>query len=520
MSQLGAFGQKAVAQGKDAFAHARYRGGMKRIKTLYQSPKALLAMGALLLVASQMRFGIGILAWVAPVPWLQYLRITAGWKSRLAFVGVTWLAWSAAVLKIVTAPVPAAMSLLFGTGIALALMAPFLGANWIRRRLGENAGTVGFASLMVAGEWTMHALLPLGVWGTAANTQVDNLALLQVASITGVHGVSFLVYIVASVLERASCVERPSFGSAALVTTLLVVGGVAYGQARLASASGSAKQTQLVAAVGTDSMVGTSPALPTSEDLARVEAGLFERTTQAAHAGAKLVVWTEAATMSYPQDEPALQERLGNLAATLRINLVAGYVVPLQERPLLYENKYVFFRDDGTMDHTYFKHRPVPGEPAVQGEGEMPRVELEGGSVVGGAICYDYDFPRVALANAERHLDLVALPSSDWRGIDPIHTQMAALRAIEGGHSIVRSTRFGLSAGIDPWGRIRGWNSHWDNERRVLLVELPLRGVSTIYARLGDWFPLSALLASLALFGFAGLGRRFGSSARSKDMDS
>ncbi|MCP4448153.1 MAG: hypothetical protein GY811_22870 [Myxococcales bacterium] len=476
---------------------------MKRIKALYQSPLALLAMGALLLIASQVRFGVGALAWVAPVPWLQYLRITQGWKSRLAFVGVAWLAWVLAIMKIVTAPVPAVMSLAFGTGIGLMLIAPYLGASWIRRRLGENAATLGFASFMVVGEWIMHVLLPLGVWGSAANTQLDNLALLQVASIAGVHGVSFLVYAVASVLERASCRERQSFASAALVVTLLVVGAVAFGQVRLVSASGSARQTQLVAAVGTDSMVGTSPTLPTPEELARVEAGLFARTTQAAQAGAELVVWTEAATMSEPAHEPAFQRRLGNLAATLGVNLVAGYVVPLQESPLLYENKYVFFRDDGTMDHTYLKHRPVPGEPAVRGEGEMPRVELEGGAAVGGAICYDYDFPRVALANAERRLDLVALPSSDWRGIDPIHTEMARLRAIEGGHSILRSTRFGLSAGIDPWGRIRGWNSHWDNDRRVLLVELPRRGVSTIYARLGDWFPVSALVASFALFGFA-----------------
>lgn len=476
--------------------------GMKRIKTLYQSPIALLVMGALLLVASQMRFGIGVLAWVAPVPWLQYLRTTRGFRSRLAFVGVAWLAWVASVLKIVTGPVPPIMALAFGTGIALALIGPYLGANWIRRRLGENAGTLGFACLMVVGEWSLHVLAPLGVWGAAANTQLDNLALLQLASITGIHGVSFLVYIVASVLERASSGERQSLGSAALVTTLLVVGAIVYGQARLVRSDGSARQSQLVAAVGTDSMVGTTPVLPTPESLARVEAGLFARTTQAAQAGATLVVWTEAATMSYPELEEAFQQRLATLAATLHVNLVAAYIVPIQEKPLRYENKYVFFRDDGKIDHTYLKHRPVPGEPAVRGEGEMPRVELEG-TVVGGAICYDYDFPRVALANAERHLDLVALPSSDWRGIDPIHTEMARLRAIEGGHSILRSTRFGLSAGIDPWGRIRGRNSHWDNERSVLLVELPKRGVKTLYARFGDWFPILSLLASLSLLGLA-----------------
>jgi apolipoprotein N-acyltransferase len=172
--------------------------------------------------------------------------------------------------------------------------------------------------------------------------------------------------------------------------------------------------------------------------------------------------------------------------------------MPLQEEPLRYENKYVFIRGDGTIDHTYFKHEPVPGEPAVRGEGPMPVVQDEDGKV-GGAICYDYDFPRVALGNARNDVDLVALPSSDWRGIDPIHTQMAAIRAIEGGTSIIRSTRFGLSAGIDPWGRIRGWSSHFDGRERVLLVRLPRRGVTTVYEVLGDWFPATCLLLSIGL---------------------
>lgn len=275
-----------------------------------------------------------------------------------------------------------------------------------------------------------------------------------------------------------------------------------YGQARLVLASGQPSPTRLVAAVGTDSEVGSSPQLPDRERLAADERGLLERTELAAAAGAELVVWTEAATMVHPEDEAAWQARLRGLAARLGIDLVAAYVVPLSPDPLLYENKYLFVRRDGSIAHTYLKHRPVPGEPAVAGETPMPRVDDERGAV-GGAICYDYDFPRLALANARQRVDLVALPSSDWRGIDPIHTQMAALRAIEGGHSIVRSTRFGLSAGIDPWGRLRGWSSSFDDEQRVLLVRLPRHGVSTPYARLGDWFPLLCGLLGLGLLGLA-----------------
>ena len=97
------------------------------------------------------------------------------------------------------------------------------------------------------------------------------------------------------------------------------------------------------------------------------------------------------------------------------------------------------------------KHQPVPGEPAVKGT-EAITSTSHFKSNIGGAICYDYDFPYLARQNANAGVDILALPSSDWRGIDPLHTRMAAFRAIEQGHSIIRSTRFGLSAAINPYG--------------------------------------------------------------------
>ena len=77
---------------------------------------------------------------------------------------------------------------------------------------------------------------------------------------------------------------------------------------------------------------------------------------------------------------------------------------------------------------------------------------------------------------------------------------MARLRAIEGGYGIVRSTRFGRSAVIDAHGRVRGFESAFDGGDRVLVAELPARGVRTPYAALGDWL---VLLSALAVGGAA-----------------
>jgi apolipoprotein N-acyltransferase len=134
---------------------------------------------------------------------------------------------------------------------------------------------------------------------------------------------------------------------------------------------------------------------------------------------------------------------------------------------------------------------------------------------VSGAICYDYDFPRLGLEHAALDVDLVALPSSDWRGIDPIHTEMAAVRAIEGGHSVVRSTRFGLSAGIDPYGRMRGTLSHFDGTERVLVTSLPRHGVRTVYGAIGDMFPISCVVFGLGALLVAWIRRTRWYAARS-----
>jgi len=469
-------------------------------------PWTWLALGVALLVSSQVRLGLGVFAWFAPAPFLHYLRLTSGWRSRAVFLGTTGLAWLLAMLKIVTHPIPMVAVVGFAAPLVFLLGLPYFGWSWVRKRLGEDAGTLAFPAMMVLGEWVMHGLLPFGVWGAAANTQVDQLALLQLASVTGIHGVGFLMYAAAVVLERFLAGERGTLRRGGWLTTTAVVAALAFGQARLGLASAEANPTRLIAAVGTDSVVGTEPDLPDSERLAADEQGLVRRTEVAAAAGAELVVWNEGATMVWPDDEEAFQQRLQLLAARLQVDLVAAYIVTLETEPLRYENKFIYLRADGTLEHTYLKHEPVPGEPAVRGEGPMPVVTDPRGRV-GGAICYDYDFPRVALANARNDVDLVALPSSDWRGIDPIHTQMAAIRAIEGGTSVVRSTRFGLSAGIDPWGRMRGWDSAFDNTERILLVRLPEQGVKTVYEVLGDWFPATCLLLSLGLLG-AGLRRR------------
>jgi apolipoprotein N-acyltransferase len=469
-------------------------------------PMAWLALGAALLAATHFRWGVDALAWFAWVPILRYLRLRGSIRSRFAVVAVVMVAMTVGVAKIVTGPIPLVMAAAFGVPIGFILAVPAVGFAVIRGMLTERVDTswhgltaLLFPAFMVVGELCQHVFTPFGSWGAAAYTQLDDLALLQLASVTGLAGVSFVVYLVNAGLEHAlhQGRQRGPWHRAVLATMGVALAVHIAGAVRLASFEVDT-DTVRVAAVGSDATFGGLP-LPGDAEVARIDAEIERRVRAAASQHAELIVWNEGSTLVMPDDREAFEQRWASIADELDVEIVAAWITPIAVAPLTYENVSVTFRPDGSRTTPYLKQNPVPGEPAVKGTGPLPVIETSAGTV-GTAICYDADFPRLGLGHAANDLSILALPSSDWRGIDPVHTEMATLRAIEGGYGILRSTRLGLSAGIDATGRMRGRQSWFDSADKVLLVDLPRAGTPTVYAALGDWFAaLCAIFGALAI---------------------
>ncbi|MCC7243314.1 MAG: hypothetical protein IT180_15415, partial [Acidobacteria bacterium] len=238
------------------------------------------------------------------------------------------------------------------------------------------------------------------------------------------------------------------------------------------------------AAIRTDSRFMGWPIAPRAER-AKVDDALFARTSEAARAGAKLVAWTEAATLVLPEEERELTDAAAAAARAHGIELVISYIMPLQLEPLLYENRLRWFSPDRNERLAYLKHHPVPGEPAVPGAAPAPLLHTSIGPA-SAAICYDFDFPELGRALARSGAGIVVVPSSDWSGIDPVHTHMAALRAIEGGCSVLRPARWGLTGGIDAHGTLVGQMTTNGGDEPFLLVTLPVAQRPTLYAALGN----------------------------------
>ncbi len=95
------------------------------------------------------------------------------------------------------------------------------------------------------------------------------------------------------------------------------------------------------------------------------------------------------------------------------------------------------------------------------------------------------------------------VPSDDWQAIDPAHTHDATFRAIENGFSEVRQASKGLSMTVDYEGHVLSASDYFTTDNQVMVAYVPMQGVRTIYATIGDLFAWLCIIGLVALTGLA-----------------
>ena len=446
------------------------------------NPYWFLLLGVVTMTISHMTYNVDLVAWVSIVPFLLFLKLTKGWKSRLHFSLTLLLTWSLIVTKIISSPIPYGLVFMYSIPISLIHLPGYI----IGLKFNQHKFSIFlFPVLMTLLEWMQYTYTPFATWGALSNTQVESLGIAQFVSVFGMAGLSFLIYWVNIAIFELLLNKRCTATNFYLPLIFTII-TIIWGNIRYDIHTSNGVDTITLAAVGTDSKIGGLP-LPTQQKNESDIQGIFNRTRKSAKLGAKIVVWNEGAFLLKKSNEDRWIDSIKTLATNSNVNIVASYVLLTSESLLKYDNKYLLIDSTGEVLHTYLKHEPVPGEPAKKGLDPIKTFNIAG-IKLGGAICYDYDFPYLAKENRKANADIVALPSSDWRGIDPIHTEMARLRAIEQGHSILRSTRFGLSAGITPYGDFVSKMTAFDNHDKIMITELPKRNITTIHSIIGDSF--------------------------------
>lgn len=140
--------------------------------------------------------------------------------------------------------------------------------------------------------------------------------------------------------------------------------------------------------------------------------------------------------------------------------------------------------DRGQIVEEYTKTYRTPFEPRWNGTGELKTVLIEG-MAVGGLICQDDNFPRLTRALGRLKTPVVLCPTADWQTIQQAHLQAVRARAIEGRFGIVRGAANGISALIDPKGRILAQRNHSRQGPGFVIADIPIQNTITPFSRYG-----------------------------------
>ncbi len=457
--------------------------------------------------------------WLAPVLMLRFLRTTTplaglalgaaafvlahniGWRGAIIFEGPTYH--------------------LVAGGVGLIFFVPFVIDRILSPRIAGFASTLVFPSAVVATEY-LWAQAGLGSWGASAYTQWGQSALLQSLSLGGLWMLAFVIAWTASaanLLWARGWKDRPArFATAAAVGLAAVM--LCFGGLRLALDDARQPTVRIAGVVveNLDVFQATWGPLARGQQLTPAMAEqarpdtrvlfrtLLDETRRQAQAGADIVVWSEANALVLQDDETILLNWAAGVARQEQVYLFASLAVITPGEPLA-QNKVVAIRPDGRIESAYLKSHPTPVETSRRGDGRMPIMDTPHGRIA-WAICYDFDFTSFTRQAGRGGADIMLNPSWDSRGMDPMHSHMAAMRAVENGAAMVRITNNGLSLAVDALGRPLGVMQAGGAAVRSLVVDVPTRGVRTAYAFAGDWLAGMSLLLLLALTILALGGRR------------
>lgn len=413
---------------------------------------------------------------------------------------------------------PAYLALYMAFGFALARLL------WTK----DGSRVIALAASLTISEWLRGHLLTGFPWNAFGYALTEPLALAQAASLIGIWGLTFLAVAIfaspAVLIDGASRGRRRWVAPVAALVVLVAMG--TFGVVRL-----SLHPTTTVAGVKLRIM---QPNLPqgakfnysAKAEVMRKYLTLSDRATGPNATGvrdASILIWPESAFPFFLTRQPDVMAQITNFLPKGTV-LITGAARAPDVSPGLritraYNSIYVIDHD-GDILGVYDKMHLVPFGEYLPFQNFMERLgleqltEVQGGFIPGtvrhtmaipGApsvlplICYEAIFPSAAATHGRRPGWIVNVTDDAWFGTSTgpyQHLQQARLRAIEQGLPLVRAANTGISAVIDPVGRIVARLGL--GIEGVLDSRLPAAIAPTVYARHGN-LP-ATIIVMIALF--------------------
>jgi apolipoprotein N-acyltransferase len=422
----------------------------------------------------------GFIFWFGVCYWIQFVLEVHGGMGR-------WGGWGTFVLFAIL------------KGLHMAIFATLAGLLMPRF----------FAIPTIAALWTglerTHG--PLGfTWLQLGNAGIDMPVPMRIAPVLGVYGLSFVFAMLGCAIALL-ILRRPRVELAwLLVLPLLLV-------LPAAPPPDQGPEHALLVQPNIDTELDWTQA-----SLARVERDL----TILSHApNVHLIVWPEVPAPFYPSD-PAFRVYTESIARSEHAYFLFGGVAYNSARAPL--NSAFLFDPNGALIDRYDKINLVPfGEFVPEIFGWVNRISHEAGDFargnrivefpvdghkLGAFICYESAFPDLVREFAHNGAEVLMNLSNDGyfgrSAAREQHLALVRMRAAENRRWILRATNDGITASIDPAGRI----VYRATPYQTLSAEVTFRYLAqtTLYAHYGDWFAWACLMLAVALT-FIGLNR-------------
>jgi apolipoprotein N-acyltransferase len=407
-------------------------------------------------------------------------------------------------------------------GPAALLMAP---AVWVATELGRQYVWDGFP------------------WALLGYSQVSVLPIAQVASITGVYGLSALLALSATAVAYIVVGRGVLRWSVPAVTIVLIAFCALWGTARMRSSALLSSGEAVRVAVLQGNIAQEEKWDPSLRDAITNRYLLMTR--QALAQGATFIIWPESSTPFYFEQDVVRGAAVRRLAREGHATLLVGsdQIEPVNTSPpgspaaTRSYNAAFLVKPDGTIGAVYRKMHLVPfGEyvplqsllffagPIVGAvadfapfsPGTDPVLLPVGAHLASTAICYEVIYPDLIRGFVRRGSELLTTITNDaWYGRSSAafqHWDQASMRSIEEGRFLARAANTGISGFVDPYGRVIEKTPLF--VASVVVHDVRFLHDRTVYNRIGDlvaWLSLAltvaALLASRGSHTSRGLGK-------------
>ena len=516
---------------------------------------AWVAPGAMLAVAvgvdGRSAFRLGFIAglayhlaslyWLLNIPVMKIAPFT-GWLALSGYLALYQAVWVWLCWKIY----PAKISPPFDREGLLGPFESLLAANWSQRLM----WALSCAALWVAGEMVQARLLSGFPWNFLGASQFGMLPIIQVASFTGVYGISFLAaWFAVSMLCAAAVVLRRSHSprqwmGEIILPLLTTVGVVMLGFPQLLQSELAPARLQVAL---------VQPSIPQQMIWSPTEsAKRFEQLLQLSDRALTngltssnkpaLLVWPEGVVPGYARWDTNIHDAITNFVRRHQVWLILGAddAAPRRDDPFAHDafNSSFLISPDGEFRATYKKRRLVVFGEYLPFARWFPFIErwTGMGSFAAGSevvpfrvpelkfktsvlICLEDVFPQLVRGDVEEDTDfLLNLTNDGWFGESAAQWQHAAnsvFRAVENGLPMVRCANNGLTCWISAQGRLQNafhagtTDAYGPGYKRI---DVPLldgkRRAPTFYRQHGDVFGWSCVVWSMLVVSLALIRQR------------